>query len=147
MSWRCFCFYCIYLYGFLPLWQVVPYLWQGYKLGEQRKCIFVKKGEWIERKHSKFYVSYMYQSGFNQVNRGNFHLWMYVLRSLLAGTGSHGYMVWLGERNLQGRWTGCASWNSGARAKVAISSASGRLTSALEVFCLLASGPPRSSTF
>lgn len=118
---------------------MVPYLWQGYKLGEQSKCILVKKGEWIERKHSQFYVSYMYQSG-------SLHLWMYVLRSLLEGTGSHGCMVWLGERNVQGRWTGWVGWNSRAWAKAASSSALERLTS-LQVFHLLAPGPPRSSTF
>lgn len=76
------------------------YLWEGYTFGVQNKFVLGKGGEWIERKHSQLHASYMYQSGFNQVNRGSR---LYGLRGLLGGTGSQGSVVWLVERTPQGR--------------------------------------------
>lgn len=65
-----------------------------YKLGVQNTFIFVKEGEWIERKHSKLYVPYMYESEFNRVNRGSRR---YILRGLFQGSVSHDCGVWLGS--------------------------------------------------
>lgn len=71
---------------------LVFHLWQGYKVGVQNKFILVKEGEWVERKHSKLYVSCMCQSGFNQVKRG-----IYIYVCVFIGSNWHGCVVWLGE--------------------------------------------------